>query len=521
MKKITRILAIVMAIAVLACPLASAAGTAVSAGTSNALNVAVVQDNGNYAIEATISAENGFMLAIAEFNVTGIALADADATVKDYEVIADVADANTDAAAEAYLNDGVLKVYVSPKLNTALSIYASVTVSIPVTVEDTYAVSATTLKAATDIANNEYNVEFGFTDTKTGAIDTEAAAAAGLVISVEGTKAPAETPVDDTIVFSPLSGAGLAPTSVKYTFRINQSLLNGYADFDMVLVPDRYDTTTFNKVVDPQEVVINKSQFTKPNSTLYAYEYTDIQLYELGLNIKYYIKCYDAEGNYIARSEYFNVTPSDAIKTLIKGNNAKLDTALTDLLVICDEAAQLFAPNDTCDLATATSVLVGVDLTKASQSVPTLNAIDNFNATNSAFGTASGSTYRLWMGASVEKVPVLTYRLQDKSTDRIDTSKLVMTITYTSVGGGDFEQVVSGDMWVRNGNFIAYTYSNIGLHDSATPISAVVTYNGEAAFTQLYTIESYLNSYLANPTIGDMMVALAKFGTSFRAVMGL
>ena len=125
------------------------------------------------------------------------------------------------------------------------------------------------------------------------------------------------------------------------------------------------------------------------------------------------------------------------------------------------------------------------------------------------------------MGASVQKVPVLTYRLGDKAANRIDTSKLSMTITYTSVDSSSHSITVSGDDWVRSGNFISYTYADIGLHDSATTITAVATYDGEAAFTKTYTVETYLNSYLSNATTGAMMTALAKFGYSFRDMMGL
>jgi len=333
---------------------------------------------------------------------------------------------------------------------------------------------------------------------------------------------PAEPVVDSNIVFANVS-AGLASTSVQFSFRLRQNVMASYADFDMVLVPDKYDTTDFDLVENPTEIVVNKTDFATPNATFYNYAYTDIQLYELGLNIQYYIKAYDANGNYVARSEYYNISPAEAIKTLIgQTSNAKMKTALVDLLVVCDEAAQLFGANyPESDLANAASVLTGVDLSLATPSTPDLAVVDGFEASNANFGTASTSTYRVLMSASVQKVPVLTYRLGDKAANRIDTSKLSMTISYTSVDNTSHTVTVSGDDWVRSGNFISYNYDDIGLHDSATTITAVATYDGQPAFTKTYTVETFLNNNLANATLGDMMNALAKFGYSFRDLMGL
>ena len=209
--------------------------------------------------------------------------------------------------------------------------------------------------------------------------------------SVCGYTAPvAEPTVNSSLVFANGS-AGLASTSVQFSFRLRQNLFTSYADFDMVLVPGKYDTTTFNLIEDVTPIVVNKAAFSKPNSTFYSYTYTDLQLYELGLDIQYYIKCYDAGGNYVARSEYFSISPADAIITLIgQTANAKMKTALVDLLVVCDEACQLFGKAGS-DLANADSVLEGVDLSLATASTPDLTLEDGFTAANANFGTATSS----------------------------------------------------------------------------------------------------------------------------------
>lgn len=340
--------------------------------------------------------------------------------------------------------------------------------------------------------------------------------------SVCGYTAPSAEPVlDNNLVFANVS-AGLASTSVQFSFRIRQDKFTSYADFDMVLIPGKYDTTDFDLVEEVTPIVINKADFTRPNATFYNYTYTDLQLYELGLDIHYYIKAYDAKGDYVAHSAEFVTSPATSLKSQISTTgNAKMKTAMVDLLVVSDEAAQLFSANyPESDLANATSVLEGVDLSVATATTPALNVVDEFNATNANFGTATSSTYRVMMSASVQKVPVLTYRLGDKSANRIDTANLSMTISYTSIDGSEHSTTVSGEDWVRSGNFISYNYADIGLHDSATTITAVATYNGDVAFTKTYTVETFLNNNLANATLGDMMASLAKFGSSFRTLMG-
>ena len=546
MKKITKILAIVMAIAILACPLASAAGTAVSAGTKDSLNIEVVNNDGDYAVKATIESVEGFMVAVLDLDVAGIALdEDADPVVTDYSVIAEAADENTDAAAEAYLTDGVLTVYVQPKLADQIPVYGKIVVEVPVIVEDTYSVTATALKAASNDAESfeEYYVDFGFNDVETGAIDTEAAAAAGLVISVEGTKAPAETPIDYNITLT-ANVAIQDKIGISVNLTKSQFSKYDYSKTEVVFVPTKYDGD-YNR--DELEEIVNSGEkIIYGNSTMDYTEWYGVGMHEMALITKVYVRCYDANGNYVAKSDVFEFIPETLLKTLYKAQlpnrtsaNAsrkdraiKTTNAIADLLVMGGEAQRYFQ----------TRAKAGAHILEITKYNDSNDATYNFIASDCATADAgfdydAATTYdnlqtvaknRVLKNVAMGSAPTVSYSIKATGTGYIaisDASKLVLTASYRSyhvdkVNGEIVSEEISGAKWSSASGYYFADLSCIRLFDGNKEVTVTATYDGKTLFTDSVSVETLCKQNKDHSAYGSALRAVARFEATCRVYFG-
>lgn len=331
---------------------------------------------------------------------------------------------------------------------------------------------------------------------------------------------PAGPIIDETLVFAG-AAPGYGDSSLQVNFRIRNNLLTKYSNMELVIIPDKYDMVTLNLVETPEEIVVPYANLSG-TGTFRTYLYTDIQLYELGLTIRYMLRGTDAEGNAVESPVYETSIASYLKKLYNDSADAKFRTLLVDTLVVGDAAAKKMANQYAdSDLAKAESIIDGFDISEATPAVDTYNTIDVHNATNSAWGTESGA-HKVARSIVIEKVPSISYRIRGGSS--IDLDKMSVTVSYTQVAGDGTETLynrtfTSADTAniYKSGSFAMFKFDQIGLQDGDKDLSIVVNYDGAEAFNATYSIESYLGANMANESIGELCTAIIKLGISFRA----
>jgi len=185
---------------------------------------------------------------------------------------------------------------------------------------------------------------------------------------------------------------------LEMRFRVTKSTISSdYASVDFVVIPTKYDTTNtnaFNEVVVDPIVLTNE-----PTSSYNVYWYKDVAMSELGLNIQYYVRCYDAKGNMVATSEIFNIVPSESlVATYTSTSNAKMKTVIADLLNMGTYAQIYFGNNNVNSDLKATVdagefVNIGIDQADASTSYGELANVNN--TTWSESNPLDASVYRM------------------------------------------------------------------------------------------------------------------------------
>lgn len=318
--------------------------------------------------------------------------------------------------------------------------------------------------------------------------------------------------VDPSLVVAGAS-VGYGVSSLQIGFRVRKTVIQKYDSMQLVIIPQKYDTTSFN-LVDPEEIVVPLAV----GGTFTTYNYTDIYLYELGLNIDYLLRAYDAEGNLVAVSETFTTSAASYLKTQYAAStDSKFRTLVADTLVVGAEAAKNFGKEGS-DLANAPSILEGFDTSEASATYGNLNTVNTHDAIDAAWGTASTCAHQSRISVSIGKVPYFTYRVKGGSS--LDINKLSFTVSYTqATGAGGATAPYSktftaadGSVY-KSGSFIMFKFDQIGLLDGDKDISIVANYDGANVFNATYSIQTYLGANTTS-TIGDFAVALIKLGAS-------
>ena len=337
------------------------------------------------------------------------------------------------------------------------------------------------------------------------------------------TEAPSVV-TDNTLVFYSAS-LGFGTSSLQIAFRIDNTVLAKYADVKVVIIPGKYSTTDLNLVEVPDEIVVNKTDLVAAGTKRKQYYYTDIQLYELGLDINYMLRGYDALGNLVAVSQTFTTSPATYLKSSIAASSdAKFKKVATDALIVCDEVMKNVAASyPSSDLAKATSVIAGFDTSNASDSVGEYNTVNSFNSYSSEYTTASAAVHQIRTSVQIGKVPFINFRIGD-SKKALDLNKLVVNVTYTSVnstGPQVYNKNFTGtSAFTYAGKYINLTFDEVGLHDSDKDIVFTVIYDGVTVCDLTYSIETYEGANQTSAT-GPVVVALLKLGQSFRAYQGL
>lgn len=333
---------------------------------------------------------------------------------------------------------------------------------------------------------------------------------------------PAGPVVDKTLVVAG-AAVGFGSSSLQINFRVRKTVIQKYASMELVIIPQKYDLTTLN-LAEPQETVVPLAV----GGTFTTYLYTDIQLYELGLNIDYMLKAYDAEGNLVAVSENFTTSAASYLKGLVP-SDSYMATLIADTLIVGQSAMENMSagkPDSQLAADAAATITAGYDLSAATQDfdMESCNKVDTHNAVDSNWGNGSTGTHRMSASVAIGKAPSISYRIRGGNS--IDLDKLSIRVTYTrtasdgSVVNYD-ETFTSADTLnlYKQGTFVMFKFDQLGLQAGNIDVNFVATYDGAEVFNSVYSVETYFYNNMS--TLSDTLQVLAtnilKLGVSFRA----
>ena len=293
---------------------------------------------------------------------------------------------------------------------------------------------------------------------------------------------------------------------------------------ELVIIPQKYDTTNYNLVAEPTEIVVPYASLAG-TGTFRTYAYTDIFLYELGLEIQYMLRGTDAKGNPV-QSPVYSTSPAAYLKNLYgqSSTTEALRTVITDTLIVGDESAKSMSINNPdSDLAKASSIIEGFDISKATPSVDTYNTVDTHNATNADWGDGSTGTHRMSKSVAIGKAPSVSWRIRGGSS--IDLDKFSVRVTYSRVDGTGatvnydktFTSANTANIY-KSGSFAFFKFDEIGLVAGNADLNIVATYDGAEVFNAVYSAETYLGANMDSSSIGGIATALIKLGISYRAM---
>lgn len=337
-------------------------------------------------------------------------------------------------------------------------------------------------------------------------------------INITVASATTKPVLDESITFLSRSAAIQDTLGIGYVVR--KTAVSAYSRIEIVSTATKYNSS-YNKYV-ADEVVLSNSE----TSSFYTATYSGIAMYELDLPVTSYIKCYDAEGNYVAYSNPVTDTPADLLKDKYNtaGDRTSLMTLVTDMLNLGAAAQTYFGSAvDGSELASATLVNDGWDQTHATKGELTgLTVVDNPTwAENSPLSSAD-ITIRPSMNLSA--TPTIGYLIKDVN-GTLNKADFSLTVSYNAqyptAFAGLRSVTVSGEELTTAGSYFTYTFSQMTLADSNCTITATLSYQGAEVLTYEYSMDAGIKAKLnAATNTAALSTALGRFEASARAYFG-
>lgn len=327
--------------------------------------------------------------------------------------------------------------------------------------------------------------------------------------------AVAEPVLDENITAT--LGSGLADT-VYMSFKISKASLASYSDF--YLKVDRQIKDSNWNLVDADSFYINKSDlggnYLLETTNDYWFYYRGVELYSLSVPINAVLYCKDADGNVVAHSNTFSSSLSALLKNLHatakSKSNAKLATAITDILITGDKAVAYFTRNATdSDYAKLESPIANFD---TSDATPELGELTAINVPYDGTGDAT-----LTLGAGISTSPYVSAILSAIPTDSNINSYSVVFSCINEVTGKQLTSTTNGaDMLPASSNTKFYSYlRTLPIYASNADITITVYKDGNQLGTAHYSLEQFISLKKSDATLGSLVTALGKMGQSFRS----
>lgn len=295
-----------------------------------------------------------------------------------------------------------------------------------------------------------------------------------------------------------------------------------YSSFDFVVVPTKYDTTQGNEYneITPDPIVLTN----EPTNNYNVYWYKDVAMYELGLDLQYYVRCYNADGKMIATSEVQTFNPSESLLATYNAATSDmkdLKTVIADLLNMGTYAQKFFGTSYSSSHLNAAVkegklVNIGIDQADASTSYNELVPVNE--TTWGAENPLDPSVNRMAISLLASKAPTISYRIY-KGTS-LDKDKMALNISYTSNNGQKEDFTVTGnDMYVV-GTSLYYDCAQLAYYDSNVTVTTTFTYDGKEVWTNIYSVDTGVKANMESTSstkeLLDLLDAIAKFGCSAR-----
>lgn len=333
--------------------------------------------------------------------------------------------------------------------------------------------------------------------------------------AVKVAEAAATEPVLDENITATL-GSGLADT-VYMSFKISKASLEKYSDF--YLKVDRQTKDDSWNLVDAEPFYINKSDlggdYLLETKNDYWFYYRGAELYSLSVPISATLYCKNDDGKVVAKSNAFTSSLSSLLKDLhasaVDKNNAKLATAITDILVTGDKAVAYFTRNaKDSGYAKLESPIANFDISDATPDLGALNAI------NVAYNGTTGET--LTFNAGVSASPYVSAILSNISADTKDNYKVVFSCENEVTGKTFTSTTLGADMLANKTGTNFYSYlRTLPIYASNADITVTVYKDGTELGTAHYSLDQFISSKKDDANLGPVVTALGKMSQSFRA----
>lgn len=286
-----------------------------------------------------------------------------------------------------------------------------------------------------------------------------------------------------------------------------------------VLENKKATLTTADRIEDGVSSNANKDVIT----------FKDIALYEMTLNFT--MTAYFVDGNGVVvgyRTFDNNVAAMAATYCATYSSNAKLLTSMADMCAYGDAAQNYFAKANPgtpiCD-ATLPSEILGETFMASKSTTEGMPAAGEYN--NAKSSTKVVSTTGFVSAGQTLKIDASNFISYTLRYDNYDWNDVEIKVSYTDSIYGDVEYVVAKEELIDAGTTSAgkpkftYYFKDLGLYDCDKTVTMNMYYKGTLELTSEYSFGNYVNTYLNNASMSDLLTTMELFSNSIGIQLNL
>lgn len=286
-----------------------------------------------------------------------------------------------------------------------------------------------------------------------------------------------------------------------------------------VLENKKATLTTADRIEDGVSSNANKDVIT----------FKDIALYEMTLDFT--MTAYFVDGNGVVvgyRTFDNNVAAMAATYCTTYSSNAKLLTSMADMCAYGDAAQNYFAKANPgtpiCD-ATLPSEILGETFMACKSTTEGMPAAGEYN--NAKSSTKVVSTTGFVSAGQTLKIDASNFISYTLRYDNYDWNDVEIKVSYNDSIYGDVEYVVTEEELIDAGTTSAgmpkftYYFKDLGLYDCDKTVTMNMYYKGNLELTSEYSFGNYVNTYLSNASMSELLTTMELFSNSIGIQLGL
>ncbi len=476
MKKISKLLAVVLAVAMLICPAMCLTSMAETSTDAYTLNYA------DGVLTVNVAPGEDFLVSLLKIDIEGY--------IVDEDNIAVTTEEGVSFSANPSYENGVLTLLLASKEAANVHLVSSATVTIPATKDESaskYYIALTNIQVATT----------GTADAPDSFIAIDGVNADGAVANVvpvvNETAGPA---LDEAIEISTHTIAIGETIGVGFRFKLS-SLNSEYASYKLDIKRTTttgdfnfsyaYDTlTTYNKIAAQDAIAFGT--------------YYGIELFSLTAPLEYTLRCFDAEGNEVAYSKTFTTTLADvavAYHNLSTTSNA-IKKVMADLIQVGAAALNHFTANRTKAVDYSTLPVPTID---SAFTTTTLGSLASYNTSSGVKVTITGA---------IQTSPYFNMRFSENVANK-DQYKFEVSFYNALTKKTDTYTVTSADM-VGNTTTISTKLTTFPIFATNADVTFTLYKNNSVVGTQHYCLEKYIADTMATTKSETLKTLLQEVG---------